>query len=54
MPGPRPRPLPRCRKAEAHLFPRKGLEPMQIAIWILLILIIAALIKYLLGDAGRK
>jgi hypothetical protein len=27
---------------------------MQIAIWIIIILIIAALLKYLLGDAGKK
>jgi len=27
---------------------------MGIAIWIILILIIAALIKYLLSDSGRK
>jgi len=27
---------------------------MQIAIWIILILVIAALLKYLLGDSGRK
>jgi len=27
---------------------------MQIAIWIILILIIAALIKYLLGESGKK
>jgi len=27
---------------------------MQIAIWIIIILIIAALIKYLLGDSGKK
>jgi len=27
---------------------------MGIAIWIIVILIIAALIKYLLGDSGKK
>jgi len=27
---------------------------MQIAIWIIIILIIAALIKYLLGESGKK
>jgi len=27
---------------------------MQIAIWIIIILIIAALIKYLLSDSGKK
>jgi len=27
---------------------------MQIAIWIILILLIAALIKYLLSDSGNK
>jgi hypothetical protein len=27
---------------------------MQIAIWIIIILVIAALIKYLLKDAGKK
>jgi len=27
---------------------------MQIAIWIILILVIAALLKYLLGDSGKK
>jgi len=27
---------------------------MQIAIWIIVILIIAALIKYLLGESGKK
>jgi len=27
---------------------------MQIAIWIIVILIIAALVKYLLGDSGKK
>ncbi len=26
---------------------------MQIAIWIIIVLIIAALIKYLLGEAGK-
>jgi hypothetical protein len=31
---------------------RRG--PMQIAIWIIIILVIAALIKYLLGDSGKK
>jgi hypothetical protein len=29
-------------------------HPMQIAIWIIVILIIAALIKYLLGESGKK
>jgi len=27
---------------------------MQIAIWIIIILVIAALLKYLLSDSGRK
>jgi len=27
---------------------------MQIAIWIIVILIIAALVKYLLGDSNKK
>jgi len=27
---------------------------MGIAIWIIIILVIAALIKYLLGDSGKK
>jgi len=27
---------------------------MQIAIWIIIVLIIAALIKYLLSDSGKK
>jgi hypothetical protein len=37
---------------------QEGLTPgdtrMQIAIWIIIILIIAALIKYLLSDSGKK
>jgi len=27
---------------------------MQIALWIILVLVIAALLKYLLSDAGKK
>lgn len=51
MPGPRRR-LPLQRQRADQLFPRA--TTMQIAIWIILILIIAALIKYLLGESGKK
>ena len=29
-------------------------KPMGIAVWIIIILVIAALVKYLLGDSGKK
>ena len=50
MPGPKPsrvRPRP---KAEQTLL--QG-TPMQIAIWIIVILLIAALVKYLLHDSKK-
>ena len=43
--------LPPRQKAEHHL--HRDIA-MQIAIWIIVILIIAALIKYLLGESGKK
>jgi hypothetical protein len=48
-----------CRRAERGRFPvwivSKHKETlMGIAIWIIIILVIAALIKYLLKDTGKK
>jgi uncharacterized membrane protein len=51
MPGAKPRLLLLRLKNNQHSF---GLFFMQIAIWIIVILIIAALIKYLLGESGKK
>jgi len=41
------------RRAEGLIALSSG-HSMQIAIWIIVILIIAALIKYLLNDSGKK
>jgi len=37
-----------------RLPPATNADTMQIAIWIIIILVIAALLKYLLSDSGRK
>jgi len=50
-PGPRHRPPPQHQRVDQFLI---RAIPMQIAIWIIVILIIAALIKYLLGESGKK
>ena len=51
MPGPRHRPPPQRQRVDQP-YPRATF--MQIAIWIIIILIIAALVKYLLVDSNKK
>jgi preprotein translocase subunit SecG len=48
----KPRRADKDRKPVQH--PLKKATTMQIAIWIIIILVIAALIKYLLKDDGKK
>ncbi len=58
--GARPMHSQLCRRAERGRFPvwivSKNLKEtlMGIAVWIIIILIIAALIKYLLSDSNKK